>query len=249
MNWIFLSPHFDDVALSCGGLVWELAAVSDTISIWTICAGSPPRREFSAFAHSLHERWETGAKAVEQRRTEDKLSCAAMCASYRYFNIPDCIYRPKQKMIPHYYTSDPGIFGEVHPAEKKNLVRQLSQIFLLEIPSGAQVVGPLALGNHVDHQITRLAVERAAKHFKHTLLYYADYPYVQEHSEQMDCYQHKGWECINFKVSEPGMQAWCAAIAAHRSQLSTFWPTLEDIRKDIQAYSRSQDGLCLWKTT
>ena len=249
MNWIFLSPHFDDVALSCGGLAWERALAGDTISVWTICAGNPPGRELSAYAQFHHERWETGAQAVEHRRSEDIASCAAMGVSYRHFNIPDCIYRPRQKTIPHYYISGSDIFGVVHPAEKKNLVHKLSQIFIPEIPPDSQIVCPLTLGNHVDHQITRLASERAAKHFMQPLLYYADYPYALVHPEQMDSYRQKGWEFIRFNISERGMEAWCAAIAAHSSQISTFWTDREDMRMAIQAYSRAQDGLCLWKST
>jgi len=249
MNWIFLSPHFDDIALSCGGLVWELTSAGDAVSIWTICGGKPPHRDLSDYAQLHHERWVTDAQAVEQRRAEDMASCAVMKASYRYFNIPDCIYRPRQKKIPHYYTSGADIFGTVHPAEKKNLVRKLTQIFIKEIQPGTQVVCPLTLGNHVDHQITRWAVERAANHLDVSLLYYADYPYAAQQPEQIDCYQQRGWQCNHYNISQGGLEAWCASIEAHHSQTSTFWTDLETMRKDIQAYSRLQKGLCLWKPT
>jgi LmbE family N-acetylglucosaminyl deacetylase len=135
---IFLSPHFDDIALSCGGLVWELTTAGEDVSIWTVCAGKPPRREFSAYAQLHHERWETGALAVEQRREEDKAACRTLKAGHQYFNIPDCIYRPRQKKVPHYYTSGIDIFGAVQPAEKKNLVNRLSKIFVKEIPVGTR---------------------------------------------------------------------------------------------------------------
>jgi LmbE family N-acetylglucosaminyl deacetylase len=246
MNWIFLSPHFDDVALSCGGLVWERASTGDTISIWTVCAGKPPRRELSAYAQLHHERWATGALAVEQRRSEDITSCAMMNASYRHFDIPDCIYRPRQKNIPHYYTSGDDIFGSVHPAEKRNLVRRLTRIFSEQIPPDAQVVCPLSLGNHVDHQITRRAAEQAAKYLDQALLFYADYPYAAQQAEQIIRYQQMRWECVRFDISEEGLEAWFASIAAHRSQISTFWAKDNQMQADIRAYSQLQKGLCLW---
>ena len=68
MEWIFISPHLDDIALSCGGLVWELAHAGDQVSIWTICAGEPPVAPLSPFAESLHDRWQTGAEATQRRR-------------------------------------------------------------------------------------------------------------------------------------------------------------------------------------
>ena len=68
MEWIYLSPHFDDVALSCGGLLWEQAQAGEGASVWTICAGEVPAGQLSPFAQSLHERWEKGQGAAVQRR-------------------------------------------------------------------------------------------------------------------------------------------------------------------------------------
>lgn len=247
MHWIFLSPHFDDIALSCGGMVWERAALGDTLSIWTICAGKPPHRPLSAYAQLHHVRWVTGELAVDERKKEDIASCTLMNASYRHFDIPDCIYRPRQKNIPHYYTSGEAIFGDIHPAEKKNLLPRLTRIFCEEFPPDAQLVCPLTLGHHVDHQITRKAAEHAAQALNQTILYYADYPYVAGHPEQLNAYQHKGWNCVRFEISERAYQAWFAAIAAHRSQISTFWSDEQQLQADIRAYSKGQNGLCLWK--
>jgi LmbE family N-acetylglucosaminyl deacetylase len=247
MQWTFLSPHFDDIALSCGGLVWELTQAGAPVSVWTICGGDPPRRELSAFAQAIHERWETGTQAVEQRRAEDRLSCAAMHASYRLINNPDCIYRPRTKTIPHYYPAGADIFGKVHPAERKNLVRRLARIFQTEISPSSQIVCPLTLGHHVDHQITRKAAEKAASHFEQPILYYADYPYVKSRPDEIDLLRQQGWECVRYPISKGGMEAWWAAIAAHKSQISTFWVDLEQMQADIEAYSSAQGGLCLWK--
>ncbi|MES0360796.1 MAG: PIG-L family deacetylase, partial [Anaerolineales bacterium] len=93
MEWIYLSPHFDDIALSCGGLVWEQVKAGDKVSIWTICAGKPPPQPLSSYAQSIHKRWETNQEAVSVRRAEDILSSQRMGANPRYFSIPDAIYR------------------------------------------------------------------------------------------------------------------------------------------------------------
>jgi len=39
MRWIYISPHFDDAVLSCGGLIWEQTHKGITVEIWTVCAG------------------------------------------------------------------------------------------------------------------------------------------------------------------------------------------------------------------
>ena len=66
MEWIYFSPHLDDVALSCGGLAWEQSQSGSPVQVWTICAGDPPARPLSAFAEELHERWETLTRDLAQ---------------------------------------------------------------------------------------------------------------------------------------------------------------------------------------
>jgi LmbE family N-acetylglucosaminyl deacetylase len=83
MPWIYLSPHFDDVALSCGGLVWEQTQIGEMVSIWTVCAGEPPLGDLSPFAKELHSRWEVGQNAPNQRKNEDTRSCHRLGVSSR----------------------------------------------------------------------------------------------------------------------------------------------------------------------
>jgi len=68
MNWIYLSPHLDDVALSVGGLLWEQSQAGEQVAVWTICAGDPPPGDFAAFAQTLHARWGIGIEAAAARR-------------------------------------------------------------------------------------------------------------------------------------------------------------------------------------
>ena len=71
-QWIFISPHLDDVALSCGGLVWRLAQEGQQVSIWTVLAGDPPDEDYSEFARINHQRWGiSGVEAIAMRREEE----------------------------------------------------------------------------------------------------------------------------------------------------------------------------------
>ena len=241
-QWIYLSPHFDDVALSCGGLVWEQVQAGAQVQVWTICGGEPPPRSYSAFAAGLHARWQTGEQAVAQRRDEDIRSCQRMGVPYRHFSLSDCIYRPADESIPHFYASEEAIFGEIHPAEQE-LVVSLGRMLAAEIEPGTRLVCPLMLGGHVDHRLTRSACERTGR----PLLYYADYPYVLTQGAYLAGLQQKGWERLQFSLSEAGIQAWFKAVAAHSSQVSTFWPDLDHLRAAIQAYASQEKGAMLWK--
>ena len=117
MEWIYFSPHLDDVALSCGGLVWEQRRAGQRVSIWTLCAGDPPAGALSPFAQSLHARWQTGADAVALRRQEDIAACAALEAEYRHLDVPDCIYRRGEVSRQVIYASESDIFGELKAEE------------------------------------------------------------------------------------------------------------------------------------
>lgn len=238
MDWIYLSPHYDDIALSCAGLVWDQAAAGDRASVWTICAGLVPPGRLSPFAQSLHDRWQTGNEAVEQRKNEDIASCQVMNASFYHFDLPDCIYRSNGE---HYYASEEAIFGEIHPAEfplVQSLAKQLDNL----LPVNAQVVCPLGLGGHVDHRLTRAAAEMTGR----PLFYYPDYPYVLKESHHLETLAQSGWVPIRYNISAEGITRWQAAIAAHSSQISTFWSDLTSMRQAVKAY-RDQIGLNLWQ--
>ena len=88
MDWIYLSPHLDDAALSLGGLIWEQTQAGKRVSIWTICAGNPPPGDFSPFAEALHARWEVGRDAMEERRTEDIESCKRLDPGFSILIFP-----------------------------------------------------------------------------------------------------------------------------------------------------------------
>ena len=230
------------MALSCGGLVWEQAQRGEAVSVYTICAGDPPEGPLSAFAENLHERWQTGRGAVTQRRGEDQTSCAVMGANPGYFPIPDCIYRRSEVDGAALYASESAIMGPVLPLEAP-LVEQLCRELERRLPKDAEIVAPLALGGHVDHRLAR----QAAQGLERPLWYYADVPYVLSRAEELEKLVDSGWKDAIIPVSEAGLAAWQAAVAAHASQISTFWPDLESMRAAIRSYCEKSGGVRLWQ--
>jgi LmbE family N-acetylglucosaminyl deacetylase len=253
MVWIYLSPHLDDVALSCGGLVKEQTLSGYKAQVWTICAGDPPAQGVSGFAESLHERWQIDQEPGDLRRNEDIVSCLALGAVYRHFAIPDCIYRLGPANTPQaglpLYTSEESLWQPPHEAENGLLV-ELTQELRLALPPGCQVVCPLTLGGHVDHRLTRLAAENAAP----SLWYYADYPYALNSKEALDELRQAGWLETTFPISEAGLAGWIQSIAEHRSQISTFWhqdsgrriPAMDLMKESVRRYCEMQGGVRLW---
>jgi LmbE family N-acetylglucosaminyl deacetylase len=238
---VYLSPHLDDVAFSCGGLIWEQVRRGQKVAVWTICAGDPLPGPLSAFAQSLHERWEAGREAVSQRRSEDMRACQRMGAAWRHFPIPDCIYRKSLESGEGLYTSEEELFGEIHP-EEQGLVERVSQMLKGWLPDGAKVVCPLGLGGHVDHRLTRSGAEGTGK----ALWYYADYPYIQRESVQIE-EKTRGMSGEILRLSEAGLEAWVEAAAAYASQMSSFWEDIAALRGSVRWYAEEIGGAKLWR--
>jgi LmbE family N-acetylglucosaminyl deacetylase len=247
MDWIYLSPHFDDVALSCGGLVWDQVQAGSAVSIWTICAGSTPTGELSPFAKELHIRWclnedATNEDSTGKRRIEDIKSCRSLGANWRYFTLPDCIYRRNPHTGEFMYASEISLNGPLQPADTLTIMA-LQEEIKYYLPADTVLVSPLGLGNHVDHQLTRLAAEG----LDFTTWYYADYPYVLRCKEKLENMEREGWLSQVFPISQDGLVAWQDSIAAHGSQISTFWKGEREMRLAVSDYLQENNGIWLWR--
>jgi LmbE family N-acetylglucosaminyl deacetylase len=237
MDWIYLSPHLDDAALSCGGLIWEQTQHGNQVSIWTICAGDPPSGELSEFAFHLHERWGVDLNAVSVRRTEDVISCQLLGAESWHIPTPDCIYRTSIEGTTYLYNNNTEIFGEIHSGDQ-SLIENLRSLLHHKIPKAVNLVCPLTIGDHVDHKLTR----KIAEQLDVKLWYYPDFPYV---IDTRDSFGRHRMVYRSHQISQNAIIAWFAAIEAHESQLSTFWNSKQAMRHTVQRYLKKMGGIWL----
>jgi LmbE family N-acetylglucosaminyl deacetylase len=115
---IYLSPHLDDAALSCGGQIYRLAKEGRHVLIVTLMAGDPPPDGvLSDFARSLHGRWELAESAEAARRREDEAAGQILGAEILHWPIPDCIYRAHPHTGEPLYPTWPAVIDAIHPAE------------------------------------------------------------------------------------------------------------------------------------
>ncbi len=242
MCWVYLSPHFDDVVLSCGGLIWEQIQSGQPVAIWTICAGAPDADEpFSDFVHHLHARWQTGPEATAARRQEDEAAGQVLGADLRYWDLPDCIYRrlPDGSFL---VNGEEDLWQPVHPQEA-GVMEQMKAWIAAGLEENSRLVCPMTLGNHVDHRLVRAAAEGLGR----PLWYYADFPYVLQHPDALPAMLLPHWRKECWPVSRQGLEAWQNAIAAHRSQISTFWKSTDAMRQELEAFWKAGGGACLWR--
>ena len=244
-DYLYLSPHLDDAALSCGGQIADYTAAGQSVLIVTITAGDPPKDATSHYIHELHTRWELEQDAVAARRAEDSAACQILGADWLHWEVPDCIYRFHPQTSEPLYLSDPDIFGDVHPAEVA-LVQALSAK-MGNLPAATHVLAPLTVGHHVDHLLTRAAAEQV---WGTQLFYYEDYPYAQQKPgsvEKLIAASSETWRSEGIALSEQALQTKIEAIAAFRSQLSTFWKDRANLVRDVSDFARQQGGERVWK--
>ncbi|MGB1249244.1 MAG: PIG-L deacetylase family protein [Candidatus Promineifilaceae bacterium] len=242
-NSIYLAPHLDDVALSCGGQVFQQTQTEQSVLVVTVTAGNPPNAEFSAYAQGQHANWQLVVDTVAQRRQEDIKACTQLGTDWLHWDIPDCIYRRHPVTGETFYNSDEALFGVVHSAEIP-LINILAQR-MLTLPKADTIYVPLGLGDHVDHQLVRQAAEVA---FGSRLSYYEDYPYIQRHGVASRIGKiGNNWESALIEISAEAHQVKVEAISAYNSQLSTLFGSIQAMKEQVNTFNANNGGECIWK--
>lgn len=247
---LYLSPHFDDAALSCGGQIFELTQAGKKVLVVTVMAGDPAVTAVdlagNEYVQSLHNRWQLNEEAVQARQAEDAAACQVLGADWQHWEFLDCIYRVEKGTNRPLYTSDPEIFGDIDPSDLL-LLGQIAEM-LKQLPLIPRIFVPLTLGHHVDHQLTRLAAESS---FPATALhYYEDYPYARQISASQFLAGETGqWKPIVFPLSKAAVAARIKAIGCYASQLSTFFQDEADLALQLRTYINSVGGERVWKRT
>jgi LmbE family N-acetylglucosaminyl deacetylase len=152
---VYLSPHLDDAALSCGGRIVTQLAAGEPVLVVTFCTAAPPAAgPFSDLARQFHADWGlTPDRAVGARLDEDRLAMERLGCDYHWAGALDAIYR-----FPEAYNSRESLFGTPATADPmfatvRGLVGDLGARF-----PGATFYAPLGVGSHVDHLVTFAAV-------------------------------------------------------------------------------------------
>ncbi|MBN8229965.1 PIG-L family deacetylase [Corallococcus macrosporus] len=167
---LFVSPHLDDVAFSCGGTLAALKAQGWTVALVTVFTRSVPEPKGFALQCQTSKGLGPEVDYMALRRKEDRAFAACMGvdhvtwgdleeAPHRGYGCPEALFQPPR--------ADDVIQARV-TACLKPLVWELKP---------DRVFVPQALGSHVDH----VQVVRAVKGLglrASQLFYYRDTPYA-----------------------------------------------------------------------
>lgn len=145
----FVSPHYDDIALSCGGSAALLARACRSPEVTIVFGGEPdPEAPLSSFAAQMHRGWGLDDRSViASRRQEEQTAAAVLGTTIHALPFRDAIYRGQT------YRSDDDLFAPP-PATEADIPSRVLTALRDELPASAsaRIYAPLGVGGHVDHR-------------------------------------------------------------------------------------------------
>jgi LmbE family N-acetylglucosaminyl deacetylase len=235
-DYIYISPHLDDIVLSCSGTICLQQAQGLNILIVTIFAGEP-QPPFSPFVQSVHRSWHAMEERPYQvRKEEERKAMALLGADYTWLNWFEILYRDPELSDANAFFWEPDT--SVISSRDATLFTTLCAWFddaSLVFPE-AQFVAPLGLGMHRDHQLVFQAALKTLKCDR--VLFFEDFPYATYYSKDELIGYVKPYN-MSFKeldISEC-LEQRIAASETYQSQIPTLFSMASSFRELIRAYT------------
>lgn len=175
---VVLSPHLDDAALSCFGLLDELNGIVSRLVI-TICCGNPAPAPAFGDVEQLRSKEELAQYGTpSERRREDVGAMEDLDCDFVHLGFEDGVHRRSPTTGEYIYRTTrekfvrPRIDDASHIEELYLVLRRLCQNM-----GSILLVTPMSIGYHVDHSITAHNALRLESDDVE-LLFYEDFPYV-----------------------------------------------------------------------
>jgi len=230
---VYLSPHLDDAALSCGGAIARHSAAGAHVLVVTVCtAAPPPDGSFSDLARKFHSEWGLSAEdVVRERLHEDSLAMEHLGVDSLWVGMFDAIYRR-----PDAYNSEDALFGR--PTDDDPLSPAL-QTFIHALQGRvprATLYAPLGIGAHVDHQITYAAARAGAGA---AIAFYEDFPYVAYPGALEKRLEMLGESFVTSTIDiDSTLSRKIGAVATYASQIAVLFGNTAAMRRMITEYAK-----------
>ena len=169
-----VSPHLDDAVFSAGGLLAGLVSAGADVHVVTVFTASVPGPTGFALACQTDKGLAADVDYMALRRAEDDAALAAIGAVGVHLPLREAPHRG--------YDCAAALFGPVAEGDEDCPAAVGAALAaVLDDRFGGAVdllLGPQALGDHVDHRHVRTAVDDLAHHRGLPLARWADTPYV-----------------------------------------------------------------------
>ncbi len=226
---VYISPHLDDVAFSCGGRILRERARGQSVLVVTVfTADEGPCRKIPP-----HVRARVGE--MSERRREDERAMRRLNVAFLWLGYPEAIFRDRA------YHTLYGAFSRQVPEDRRLAAHLACELaHLLEQVRPRRVYWPLGVGHHADHRllfeagvmlVTRRAEGSTEASRDLDVCFYEDapyalIPYLVEHRMET-----AGVRAIR-KESTPRRSAWARAREAYTTMM-----TLASVRAQVGAWA------------
>jgi LmbE family N-acetylglucosaminyl deacetylase len=246
MKHVYLSPHLDDAALSCGGAIHRRWAMGEQVLVITIFAGSFEGGP-SSFAREQHGYWGDPPRPMALRRAEDLAALARLGAETQHLEYLDAVYRagPEgQWLYPNLATLVGGIcsLDPIYGDGIQELADRLTGL----APPGTPAVfyAPLGAGGHVDHQLVYLAARELLER-GYRVAFYEDHPYVERVGALERALANAGaesWRLETVSLDVADLVAKVSAVGYYHTQMGVLFGGVEAMPSRLWAFAASRSS-------
>jgi LmbE family N-acetylglucosaminyl deacetylase len=167
-DYVVISPHFDDAVASCGGCIADWITKGKNVLVATVFSWGPGEKLFkkSAFAKPPD---------YDRRRAEDKAAMGLLGVDFIWLGYGEILFRENIPLFRYWpcYRKTPS-----NEALSQALA---SDVLAICKRTGCyQLMLPMAVGQHMDHQLVFQAGIRFLREKVHPcpIIFYEDYPYI-----------------------------------------------------------------------
>ncbi len=244
---LFLSPHGDDVVLSCGGQIAQLNKRGERVVIFTVMGGDPPI-EYQPTAASRSE------PPIALRREEATAAGQTLGSEVRFGPYPEAIYRVGTPGSAFYPTAS-ALSGNVHPSDPAKQAKRAAVlqtiVALFSVGMMDVIHAPLGLSRHVDHQLVRdMGLSLSQWRPDNIIVFYEDYSHNMPSEDMVQAaLTGLGGQtvCTVHSIESTAVESKMSAINCFKSRLGSVWESPETMGRAIRTYMRTIGGEREWR--
>ena len=234
---LYLSPHYDDAILSCGGLIHAQRRTGRRVDVLTLCADLPDPVPKSTLACQYLAQWSKSGDGMAKRRAENAAVLSGWGVQNRECDTPDAIFRTVGG-TPYYQTRE-DLFRNPNNEDAVFLLTVWEEWLkqLAGEEKSIRLYAPLGIGGHVDHVLAGRLGQRMGQS-GWTVWFYEDYPYVELESNGVKAAQARFGSCkwVSQTIAI-NVQAKINALRAYHTQIGPVFGCDADLDRRVKSFT------------